>query len=374
MPASLPTESAVDKAVNEFGIGTYDSDNGNGSRGEDDEDGKSETSPHGDALPGTHGLDPFGPDRMLSYPQTFSSSQEVVTADGRVLSMESYARELADRLRATAADMLPGDVDAETTHRHPDTGRVDSRVMSVAETSELPDDHDNPSARSDYYDHMTTGMDPGVWADEDSGSWSGEKKAPGAALPGVMKNETSMDDFLGALGNYWSGYETEDVSGPQGFPTEDFSENVDYDRSDLQGGGRVLASGRGKMNQRQATNIELVGKLAQDFLKEFGKKDLTRRHVMAFLQQTGNHGYLVSDVIRCLKLRHSVFVKDVLDEFPVVKTASDGRSSLAAMRDKLIQLEVASVLQPEVSFQFRRCAASLSVAIADLERLEGRHG
>jgi len=124
------------------------------------------------------------------------------------------------------------------------------------------------------------------------------------------------------------------------------------------------------MEKRRATNILLVSDLTQDFMKKFGKKDLTRRHIMSFLSGQNQPQFLASDIIRCLKLRHSVFVKDVLDEFPIAKTASDGKFSLSAIREKLIQLEIDSILQPEVSSQFRRCAANISNIIADLERLE----
>jgi len=365
MPASLPTENALGKAVNEFGIGTYDSDNGVTSRGEDDEDPRSETSPHGDALPGTHGTDPFGPDRLLSYPQTFAADRRITTQDGRVITIEAYTRELSDRLR-DATGMLPGDQDTNTTHQHPKMDVKEPVTPSVAETAELPNDGNNPSARADYYDHMKMGFSGDEWADEDSGSYSTEEDS----LPGVQKNEVTMDNFLNSLGNFWSGHETEDISGPQGFPSEDFSENVDYDRSDLQNGGRIIASETGTMNHRQATNIELVTGLTQDFVKKFGKKDLTRRHIMSFLSGQNQPQFLASDIIRCLKLRHSVFVKDVLDEFPIAKTASDGKFSLSAIREKLIQLEIDSILQPEVSSQFRRCAANISNIIADLERLE----
>ena len=411
MSASLPTESAVDKAVNEFGIGNYDTDNGNGSRGEDDEDGKSESTPNGDALPGTHGTDPFGPDRLIGYPQTFSSDMLIITGDGRHVTLESYAKELADRIRhSLSVDMLPGDEDVDdTTHRHPNMDTIDQVLPTVA-ISELPDDHDNPSARSDYYDHMTTGMKGAlsdIWADEDTGAYAGEKE-PGTELPGVVKNETSMDDFLGALGNAWSGYETEDLSGPQGFPTEDFAENIDYDRSDNQDGGRIMTS---NLNGRRATNLELVGDLTTKFIKEFGKKDLTRRHVISFLQKSGHHYYLASDIIRCLKLRHSVFIKDVMDEFPLAKTASmniyaEGKDEcedcgghldsqgyctdhncpsnkytftptptaqntpIANVRRRIIALECEYTTKPEVSSVLRRCAAILTHVIVDMEKLE----
>jgi hypothetical protein len=369
MAASLPTENALGKAVNEFGIGTYDSDNGITKRGEDDEDPKSETSPHGDALPGTHGTDPFGPDRLLSYPQTFASDRLITTSDGRVTTIEKYTRELADRLR-DATGILPGDQET-TTHQHPNMDVKEPVTPSVAEASELPSDEDNPSPRADYYDRMKMGFSGNEWPDEDSGAWASEDDS--SNLPGVTKNEVTMDNFLNSIGNFWSGHETEDVSGPQGFPSEDFSENVNYDRSDLQDGGHTLASETRIMN-RQATNIELVTGLTQDFVKKFGKKDLTRRHVMSFLSGQNQPQFLASDIIRCLKLRHSVFVKDVLDEFPIAKTASDGKSSLASIREKLIQLEISSILEPEVSAQFRRCAANISNAIAGLERLEARNG
>jgi hypothetical protein len=238
MPSSLPTENALGKAVNEFGVGTYDSDNGITSRGEDDEDPKSENSPHGDALPGTHGTDPFGPDRLLSYPQSFSSNRRVITQDGRVITAVAYSTELVNQLRDSSC-LLPGDQDAETTHRHPKTDNIDSVIPTVAETAELPDDHENPSSRSDYYDHMKMGYSGDEWADEDSGSYSSEESD---SLPGVTKNEVTMDNFLNSLGNFWSGHETEDISGPSGHPSEDFLENVDYDRSDLQDGGSIVVS------------------------------------------------------------------------------------------------------------------------------------
>ena len=77
MPKSaLPTESALDKAVQEFGIGTYDFPMSGFNHGEDSEDPPSEMNPHGKALPdGGGSLDPFGPDRLLSYPATYSSVQ-----------------------------------------------------------------------------------------------------------------------------------------------------------------------------------------------------------------------------------------------------------------------------------------------------------
>ena len=367
MPSTLPTENALGKAVNEFGIGTYDSDNGTSSRGEDDEDQNSENS-----LPGTQGTDPFGPDRLLSYPGTFSSSSEILVDGYRVIAAEEYVKELVGRLKDSS--ILPGDQHSETTHRHPRTDNVDSVVPSVSNTK-LPVGHE-PSQRADYYDNMKIGWTGDEWPDEDSGTYSSDEQD---SLPGVVKNEVTLDNFLNSLGNYWSGTVTEDVSGPNGFPSEDFSENTDFTRNDLT---RVSRTERtipnnfmmetNNMSKHQATDIALISDLSNDFLKKFGKKDLTRRHVMTFLSGLNRPQYMASDVIRCLKLRHSVFIKDVLDEFPIAKTASSG--SLASVRDKMIELEINSILYPEVSYVFRRCAARISDVIADLERFEARNG
>jgi hypothetical protein len=83
--------------------------------------------------------------------------------------------------------------------------------------------------------------------------------------------------------------------------------------------------------QKLATNLDLVGTLAADFLKKRDKKGITRRHVMSFLQEAGYHQYLASDVIRCLQQRHNVHVADVLDQFPVA--TSKVAASVSAARE-----------------------------------------
>jgi len=126
------------------------------------------------------------------------------------------------------------------------------------------------------------------------------------------------------------------------------------------------------MTTRQATHITQVVALTKDFLKEAGKENLTKRHVLAFLQQRNLPQYLSSDIIRCLKLSHDIHVKDVLDEFPVARTAASRAShtSIMAVRQKLINLECERVLEPEVASVLRRCAASLTRTILDMEKLE----
>lgn len=384
--SSTPTESAVDSAVQDFGIGTYDAQGeGEHTHGEGANEQFTRYS-----LPDGGGNDVQCPDRLLSYPD----------------ENPSIASEIS----------LPGDVDSPTPHQHPNMSTIDNRTTTVAE-SELPDDHDNPAARSDYYDDTIIGQSvDNIWADEDSGAYASDSDP--SSLPGVNKNEVSMDDFLGALGNYWSGYEVEDISGIQGFPATDMLENVDYSKSnDDSIGGRILASknkstvmkakilkdfeigkitlgelfdifegtntetrlatGRttGEMidfltaRSRVATNITLIDELSSEFLREFGRKDLTKRHVLSFLQSKKQPQYLSSDVIRCLKHRHDIHVKDVLDEFPVAKQAST--SVLASVRDRIINLEIENIRVPEVSSVLRRAAAALSVAIVRSEKHSG---
>jgi hypothetical protein len=341
MPAALPTESALDKAVQEFGIGTYDFPESGFDHGEDSEDPPSEMHPHGKSLPDDGGsLDPFGPDRLLSYPTTYSSVQ------------------------IQAVGELPGDYDIPPTSPRLNDDTLQSVVHSVSQT-ELPNDADNPPARSDYYDNMTTGMMGGtepaenIWADEDTGAYASEEAD---SLPSVNKNDVNADDTLGALGNYWSGSILEDISGdPYGSPATDLVENADWERSNQDDGGRLMAS-RGFKMKRQATDVPLVMKLTTDFLKEYGKKDLTHRHVLAFLQKLGKPQYLASDIVRCLKLSHSIYVKDVLEEFPIAKTASVKISSLDDLSDKIVDLAMLYKRDPEAVRELQACVADISRA------------
>lgn len=252
-------------------------------------------------------------------------------------------------------------------------------LYDVTASQSLPSDANNPAARSDYYDRLQTGKSvEDVWPDEDAGVYAQDGSS---SLPGVPPNDLSMDDFLGALGNAWSGYVVEDQWNPAGHPTPDLREPPEH--KVISGGNtKFLVTGTDKnmsdrpmsMLRRVATNIHEVGELASSFLKEYGKKDLTRRHVMAFLQDHGHHAYLASDVIRCLKLRHQVTIADVLDQFPIRKAALDQRVGVAAARDRIIGLQAENVLYPEVAYALGRCAADLAHALAGLEKLEGRNG
>ncbi len=514
MPAALPTDPALDKAVKNFGIGPYDSQSDDsGTHGEDSE----RKEPAGRSLPddptkSPQFNDPFQHERLLSYPDDtqgqpdmrltslpgedktlflthpknekdedeeewaggvhdpFQPDRELSYPDGanpnlgfdiNIMRRARQKRAEIDRAwrylldecareQVAAAD-LPGDPDGNFQHFHPKMDTLDARVMGVGQTklpegdgadgrdpgaispkvnenlggaSELPSDEDNEAARADYYERLNpvhAAIVPSYIApNEDSGAYTSQsEKTSDSALPGVEKNDLSMDDWLQSLGNWWSGRVDGDASGRQGYPSTDFAENVDFDKSDQDGGGtvapmgdsRTLAMDQSEWNKkmdeamkipdessqkaaidslyttlredkksqpkkkasmnRNATNITLVNSLTKDFLKACGKKDLTKRHVLAFLQSLGQPQFLSSDIIRCLKLAHDIHVKDVLDEFPVARTASTvGGTTVAQVRRKLIDLEGEFVLQPEVSSILRRCAANLTRALIDMERLE----
>ncbi len=345
MSSALPSESAASSAVDTFGLGTYDSEPDSDSHGKSQNEKFTKRT-----LPDGGPKEVQSPDRFLSYPE-----------------------------------------------------------MSGSVSSSLPSDSKNPSARLDYYDDTIVGQE--LWPTEDVGVYAQDVVSE-SSLPGVSKNEITMDDFMGALTGY---FVTEDVSGQnQGFPTP----QDEYPEHSVHGGSLVSfsvedesmskiedslksfgrdeitigeffdsASGSSRKYSgktagsmidgintgtiRTATNLTLVGDLTEKFLKEFGKKGLTKRHVLSFLQSQNHPQYLSSDVIRCLKHRHQVYVKDVLDEFPVVKTASN---SILATRDKVISLEIENLIRPEVSRVLRRVAASISTAIAVANKLEGRNG
>ncbi len=358
MSSELPFDSALNQAVQQFGLGPYDS-------AEEDEHGEDTNK----RAPKKTLPDGGGPCQPLAEPETFQSYPTTPSTFASVRhdgSQAGYARWLWSTLQ-TAVGLVPGDEDRPPASRRPADDVLGPGVPSVSKT-QLPSDADNPSARSDYYDRMRQGLDrapdpdgAALWADEDSGAYAGEKKD---SLPAEAKNESSKDNSLGALGNAWSGYVVDEQAGPMGFPSEDLLENVNYPRDDRDGGGYIMAAGQGRV----ATNLSLVEELTDAFVKAFGKKDLTRRHVMAFLKASGKSQYLASDIIRCLKLSYKVYVKDVLDEFPVAKTASGQALTLAHTRDALVELEIQNIADPDTARELRRCAASLSDVVAIVER------
>jgi hypothetical protein len=378
MPSALPTDDAGSKAVKDFGIGTYDALSDSDLHGEDDE----EREPSGTSLPDGGGYEGPFLEFWLSYPQ--EEALQGKHASSELPGDSSHPPQSPRPADDTFDDVLPTS--------GPVTGKEDGDDSLEPEPgtgTKLPTGQ-WPSARSDYYDRTVTGSGSrlapveDMWAPESTGAYvSNEAEGEGSNLPGAPGNDASMDDFLGALGNLWSGFVLEDQSVPRGFPSEDFLENSAYPKSgDGSSGGRILAHGDasntvldlGKDMNRTATNLELVGDLTKEFLKEFGKKDLVRRHVLAFLTERGLPQYLASDIIRCMKHRHKVTIPDVMDTFPV-KTASERRtSSLASTWEEFIRLEHEHILEPEVASKFRRCAANIAHVMAGLERIGYQDG
>ena len=370
MPSSLPTEDASGKAVDTFGIGTYDSDDT--TTGEDDE----ATEPKGESLPGDSDYIPL--EYYLSYP-----TEEAVGNGGKHSS---------DNFAGWAE--LPGDVDAPVRGHNPDSDILDSVVMTgdSEDVPDVPEEYKHhtklpsgqfPAARSDYYDKTVMGSS--MWADEDSGAYVSSDEEEDS-LPGPLKNEKTMGDNLEQLGNSDAGYVIEDVSDPYGFPSEQFQYDIEYTKSnDGSDGGTILSSfgisieefKSGTImstNSRQATNIKLVQELTSEFLKKFGKKNIVRRHVLAFLQDLSQPQYLASDIIRCLKHNHKVIIPDVMDTFPVAKTASSDKVSLSSIHRGLTDLCVRHSNDREVSSRLMNHASRVGGIIADIERFEVKNG
>jgi len=314
--SNLPTDSASDKAVDSFGLGMYDESVSKQGKGED----SNSPSQTGKSLPdGGGSLDPYGPDRLMSYP---------------------------DNLMASAR--LPGDSDRLPRNYRNDT--IMNVVPSVA-LSQLPTGTDGPSARSDYYDRMTTGLISDIWPSEDKGVYAQEKESDPDSDYKVSDNDVTTKNNLQSLGNYWSGYNIEAQDVPYGFPSEDYS----LDNSPSLTGGKMAST------QRIASNPEKVRGLTAGLFKELGKKDLTKRHVLAYLKKLGEPQYLSSELILCAHDDHGVYIKDVLDEFPFKKSASQ------SIEKTLLELEIRYLRHPHIAEVFRTAAFSVIDAQTTLD-------
>ncbi len=320
MPSQLPTTDTMGRKVKDFGVGTYDSP----VQSEYNAEGDFETV--GESLP------------IKRDPRD----------DGDEIIGDAYAP--TSDISKTGAAELPGDLGRSPKQRKkPEDSVILAPIESVAQ-SDLPNDRNNPPARSDYYDRTKIGD---------------------TMLPGPSNNDQSLERFLGSLGNWWSGWTENDMAQPTSFPGVDSSpeETDKYTSVPMGIAGRKLGN---RAMERQATNLELVGTLTSDFLKKNGKKGLTRRHVMAFLQTGGYHQYLASDIIRCLQQRHNIHVADVLDQFPIStkKTASTSEKTAAIRHLVDIGSAIASVkTSSPVAFEvLKRCGNSIVENVAELVR------
>ena len=373
MPSTLPTDSAWSKEVDNFGLGPYDGTSDESDlKGEDDES----REPHGESIPDGGAKEDPGLEYYLSYPQeqTVWNKHSTGSLPGdldRPPRGRNPSADVFDDVLPTSGFGNDGDENGET-----DDGPALDRGTGGGH-AELPDG-DLPAARADYYDRMTYGSRSFDWIapDEDSGAYAGDD---GSGLPGPVKNDVSMDDLLGALGNAWQGFVYEDVSSPYGFPSDEFQENSDFPKSNDESLGGSLASDgisitflRSGIAMRTATDIKLVIELTKDFVKKYGKKNIVRRHVLSFLQGKGLPQYLASDVVRCLKHQHSVVIPDVMDTFPLAKTASSlaktASSDLGSVYRSIATLCVRHSGDPETASVLRRCSSDLSGIMADLDR------
>jgi hypothetical protein len=300
MPSQLPTTDTLNRKVNTFGYGTYDGAIESEYKDEGDFEARGESLPSQKEYK-SRMHDPDAPDRGDVY--------SPVSDAGRCSS-----------------SALPGDSDRPVRYKKkPEDSIIQPVIKSVAE-AKLPYDESNPPARSDYYDKTKIGE---------------------TALPGPSKNEETLDKLIGAYGNAWSNWELDDVAQPMSFPVMDNSlEEIDkYTSVPIGASARERFTARGLNMKKTATNLELIGTLTSDFLKKVGKSGVTRRHVMAFLQENGYHQYLASDIIRCLQHRHGVHVADVLDQFPVsTKTASTDFHTLSLEKLTQIRKQIASIM------------------------------
>lgn len=398
MPSALPTDPALTKAVDTFGIGTYDSlSDQSDLHGEDDE----AREPAGTSLPDGGPSEGFDIDFKLSYPQERALGPKHASDLG-----------LAELVSLVSNGSLPGDHDRPPPGPRPADDVLDALAGPPSDVriseSGLPSDSGNPAARADYYDRMTMGRAVALnegrfWPSEDSGSYvTQEVRGPSDVPDGEVElsdepvvpymsdghyvdergdiesypepefNERDMDNTLQPTGNAWSGYVVEDDAVPRGFPSEDFSEEADFMDENpilpevwkLQPFGYVNSS-----MSRTATDVERVRTLTKEFLKEHGRRNIVRRSVLAFLQTKGLPQYLASDVVRCLKHDHGIVIPDVMDTFPVSEDSSVDVRRLASLKSRLFELELENVRRPAVASALRRCGASLSHALAGLERI-----
>lgn len=335
MAATLPTDPAFDKSVETFGIGTYDEP-----QVEFDHGGDSNTKFDKLTLPDGGGNEVPDPELYIGY-----ASQIIKNIISNKKPLTDEPTELEEIISQA---LLPGDSDREPE------GRLRSKNPYVSQ-SELPSGGTVP--RTDYYDRMSIGgMDGDEWADEDAGVYAGEYEQIDS-LPTPETNEKYMDNYLNSSGNYMSGYIVEDESNPAGFPSTGYNDGTSM---------KPTNASESKMN-RIATNIQEVRSLTDNFIKEFGKSHLTRRHVLAFLQKVGSPQFLASDIIRCLCLDHNIFVRDVMDEFPIHKSSSV--TKMSSIRGALVDLELLHIRDPEIASNYRTAAAELTKAISLLERM-----
>ena len=398
MPSTLPTESAWSKAVKDFGIGPYDGAPDSSMKGENDE----HREPTGKSLPDGGSIDDQPLEYYLGYPQ-----EEAV---GWKHASGLLPGDLSDNRPPrsnnpdwdTKVDVVPtmgppsDSNNAVSDHEEKDYDMDHSKlpggkIPSNPNYSQLPSGN-LPVARSDYYDRTVIGTSiDQIWPSDDSGAYvsgtcheyvdvdedTDEEDSTitsASELPFPGKSDIKMGDFLESFGNANQGFVWEDTSGPIGFPSEEFKENVDFPKSNDGTLGQLVANsnefdslGNTMHNSRISTDIKLVISLTKDFIKEFGKKNIVRRHVLSFLQDRSLPQFLASDIIRCMKHQHKVVIPDVMDTFPLAKISSDSRIGLGSIHMDLTNLLVRYYDDPVVLKTINRCSSNICDVIAEID-------
>ncbi len=394
MSSTLPTESAWSKAVKDFGIGPYDGAPDSSMKGENDE----HREPTGKSLPDGGSIDDQPLEYYLGYPQ-----EEAV---GWKHASGLLPGDLSDNRPPrsnnpdwdTKVDVVPTiGPPADSGHAVSDHEEKDSdmdhsklpggKIPSNPNYSQLPSGN-LPVARSDYYDRTVIGTSiDQIWPSDDSGAYvsgichkdddnddNDNDEITGASeLPVPGKSEVKMGDFLESFGNANQGFVWEDTSGPIGFPSEEFKENVDFPKSNDGTLGQLVANSNefdnsgNIMHMKTSTDIKLVISLTKDFIKEFGKKNIVRRHVLAFLQDRSLPQFLASDIIRCMKHQHKVVIPDVMDTFPLAKISSDSRTRLGSIHRCITDLFVKCPHDTITSKIITRCSLNIGDVLAELD-------
>lgn len=366
MASALPTDDANTKALDVYGLGTYEGPRDGELNGEDDEE---TTAP---SLPGTP--DPVYYEPYIGYPQSYDS-QGRHASFAEILSRNPILSGPILGKRTIAISGLPNDPNINPLGVINPNSNTKGGVLSPTDVtnttsnSQLPDDED-PPARTDYYDSMQSGSNPiqfdaikDIWPSQDTGAYVSSE-----SLPTPPNNDQKSDIYTNGIGNYMSGFVLEDQAVPEGFPSEDYLENSSYPQSNtdtIPGGGIVAMQGR--VMRHIATDIPFVENLTKQFLKDHGKKNITRRAVTSFLQDNG-HGdkqYIASDIVRCLKHSHNIIVPDALDIFPV-KTASM-KNGLNEIHRELVAMEIRYSDNKLVSNEIGKCAVKIASIMSILK-------
>ncbi len=173
---------------------------------------------------------------------------------------------------------------------------------------------------------------------------------PSPSIPSEEDNPVSRSDYFGI--SY--------VASEGKMRDRDFDLAVKISRIAAQcNSGDLSISSAVSLIHKTATQFNKIESLAKEFVKGRDKKSITKRSVIAFLDEKGEHSWMSSDMIRCLRQYHNIHVADSLL-----------RSKLASIRDSVIDIEVVPGIDLKTASTLRRVSAHLAHVLAAVERLE----